>query len=118
MASVSKLLEKAQRGIRILGDARTQVASKMEEIISKQGVTRIELLLHMLNLIAFSDECESLSSAGFVQTYNASNPDRIDQIFNYTFTHFKEPLSIKEIASAISLSPYSFSLHYKTNTLK
>src|SRR3546814_12209094 len=72
----------------------------------------------MLNLIAFSDECESLSSAGFVQTYNASNPDRIDQIFNYTFTHFKESLSIEEVASAVSLSPHSFCRYFNTRTLK
>ncbi len=118
MAAVNRLLERAQRGIRVLGDTHTRVAAKMEEIICTQGVARIELLLHMLNLIAFSDECESLSSAGFVQTFNANNTDRIDQVFNYTFTHFKEPLSIERVASAVSLSPHSFCRYFKTRTLK
>ncbi len=118
MASVSKLLGSAQRGIRIQGGIRERVALKMEEIIQTQGATRIELLLHLLNIIALSNECESLASARFIQTYNANNPDRIDQIFNYTFTHFKEPMSIEKVAGAVNLSPHSFCRYFKTRTLK
>ncbi len=118
MAPIKKLLERAQRGIKLMGHIHGQVAMKMEEIVHTQGVARIERLLHILNLIAASEECELLSHTGFVQTFNASNADRIDQIFNYTFTHFKEPLSIKKVASAVNLSPHSFCRYFKTRTLK
>lgn len=119
MATIKKLLEKSQRGIKLAGDTHVQVAAKMEEIVHTTGVTRIERLLHILNLItAPSAECELLASRGFVQTFNANNTERIDQIFNYTFTHFKEPLSIERVASAVNLSPHSFCRYFKTRTLK
>ncbi|WP_353127000.1 AraC family transcriptional regulator [Parapedobacter pyrenivorans] len=118
MIPIKKLLEGAQRGMRITGRTHALVAAKMEEIIHMQGVTRIEQLLHMLNLIALPGECEPLSSTGFVQTYNANNTDRIDQIFNYTFTHFREPMSIEKVAGAVNLSPHSFCRYFKTRTLK
>lgn len=118
MTPVKKLLEGAQRGMRITGGTHALVSAKIEEIIHTQGITRIEHLLHLLNLIAFSGHCEPLSSTGFVQTYNASNTDRIDQIFNYTFTHFKEPMSIEKVAASVSLSPHSFCRYFKTRTLK
>lgn len=118
MVPVKKLMERAQRGIKIKGNMRTYIAEKMEEIIHTRGIARIEQLLHILNGIATSEEYELLSSTGFVQTFNASNTDRIDQIFNYTFTHFKESLSIHKIASAVNLSPHSFCRYFKTRTLK
>lgn len=118
MAPIKKILERAQRGIKINGNTGVDVTRKMEEILHARGIERIEQLLHILNRIAASEDCEPLSSSGFVQTYNANNTDRIDQIFNYTFTHFKEPLSIERVASAINLSPHSFCRYFKTRTLK
>ncbi len=115
---IKKILERAQRGIKISGATRGYVTGKMEKILHARGIERIEQLLHILNHITASEDCEPLSSSGFVQTYNASNTDRIDQIFNYTFTHFKEPLSIEKVASAINLSPHSFCRYFKTRTLK
>lgn len=118
MKPIKNLLKRAQRGIKISGHTHSEVVSQLEAIIYKQGVARIEHLLRILGLIAASDGCEPLSSAGFVQTFNANNADRIDQIFSYTFTHFKEPLSIEKIASAVNLSPHSFCRYFKTRTLK
>ena len=118
MKPIKNLFERAQRGIKIKGHTRAEVTPFMEAIIHKQGVARIELLLHVLSHIATSDTCEPLSSTGFVQTFNANNADRIDQIFSYTFTHFKEPLSIGKVASAVNLSPHSFCRYFKTRTLK
>src|SRR5690606_4006794 len=100
MAQIKHLLARAQRGLRVSGPTRPKVISTMEEIIHMEGVARIELLLRLLNLIASSNSCEPLASSGFVQSFNANNADRINQIFNYTFTHFKEPLSIEKVASA------------------
>ena len=118
LSFIKKLLDSAQRGIRLLGGTHERVAAKMEEIIHATGAARIERLLHILDLIATSTECELLSSTGFVQAFNANNADRIDQIFNYTFTHFKEPLSIEKVAAAVNLSPHSFCRYFKTRTLK
>ncbi|SEL84300.1 AraC family transcriptional regulator [Parapedobacter koreensis] len=118
MAPIKRLMENAQRGIKLLGSTHSLITNRMEGIIHAQGAARIEQLLHILNLIASSQEIELLSSAGFVHTFNANNTDRIDQIFNYTFTHFKEPLSIEQVASAVNLSPHSFCRYFKTRTLK
>ncbi|MGK6350941.1 AraC family transcriptional regulator [Parapedobacter sp. DT-150] len=118
MMSIKKLLERAQRGIKLTGNTQSQVASNLEGIAHTAGIARIERLLRILDLIAASETHELLSSTGFVQTFNTSNTDRIDQIFNYTFTHFKEPLSIEQVASAVHLSPHSFCRYFKIRTLK
>ncbi len=119
MAPIRKLLDVAQRGIRLVGDTRVYVAKAMEQIIQTTGgIARIERLLHMLDFISASPVYELLASSGFVQTFNASNTDRIDQVFHYTFTHFKEPLSIEKVAEAVNLSPHSFCRYFKTRTLK
>lgn len=118
MASIKKLLDAAQRGIKLTGNTRKRIAVNMEEVIRAKGVARINCLLQMLEFAATSNEYELLSSPGFLQTFNASNTDRIDQIFHYTFTYFKEPLSIENVASAVNLSPHSFCRYFKTRTLK
>ena len=84
----------------------------------EREVQRIELLLHMLQLIATTREYSLLSSQGFSTSYDHTNTDRINLIYTYTFNNFHNPIHIKDVAAAANLSPHSFCRYFKTRTLK
>jgi AraC-like DNA-binding protein len=118
MKHIRELFERAQLGIRVKGKTRELVQKKMEAIVQVNGVKRIEYLLNLLELIASSNCCETLSSSGFTKTYNLTNTDKINDIYSYSFNHFKNRVSIKDIAKEVNLSPHSFCRYFKTRTMK
>lgn len=115
---VRELFEKARLGIKIKGETRELLQQKLEAILHVTGIKRIEYLLHMLELIATSDSCTTLSSTGFTKAAFTNNTDKINDIFSYTFNNFKRKLTVAEIAGSVNLSPHSFCRYFKTRTLK
>ncbi len=118
MKNIRELFERARQGIKVKGKTRELVQKKMEAILQVNGIKRIEYLLNLLELIASSTTCSLLSSNGFTKTYNLTNTDKINDIYSYTFTNFKQRITINEIAGVVNLSPHSFCRYFKTRTLK
>lgn len=118
LKSITDLFEKAKQGLKIKGPTRDLVQKKMEAILQVNGVKRIEYLLNLLDLITNSNSCSTLSSNGFTKTYNLTNTDKINGIYDYTFNNFKNKITIPEIAGVVNLSPHSFCRYFKTRTLK
>src|SRR6202012_393273 len=118
MKNIRELFDRAKQGIKIKGKTRELVQKKMEAILQVNGVKRIEYLLNMLEMIASSTSSSILASSGFTKTYNLTNTDKINDIYDYTFNNFKNRITIKEIAEVVNLSPHSFCRYFKTRTLK
>jgi AraC-like DNA-binding protein len=118
MKSVRALLDLAHRGLKITGHTKELVSEKMEMMLKAREIQRIELLLHMLHMVATSREFSLLSSQGFTTSYDHTNTDRINLIYTYTFNNYHNPIHIKDVAAAANLSPHSFCRYFKTRTLK
>ncbi|HYH56689.1 MAG TPA: AraC family transcriptional regulator, partial [Anseongella sp.] len=112
------LLGEARRGIKLSGQLQGLVQNKMESILSAEGIYRVNLLLEMLYEIAVSDQRVFLSSLGFIQEYPFERADKINEIYNYTFNNFTQPLSIEDVARTVHISPHSFCRYFKTRTSK
>ncbi|WPP51899.1 helix-turn-helix domain-containing protein [Catalinimonas niigatensis] len=68
--------------------------------------------------MAEADEVETIASAhAFYQT-NEIETQRLDKIYTYTFTHYKNDISLEEIASIANLSVTSFCRYFKQMTKK
>lgn len=116
--AVKKLLLDAKRGIEITGKTKKILIPLMEEILLAKNASRVILLLDLLQSISTSKDLKLLSSAGFSKTYDHSNTDRINEIYNYTFNNFQKEISIREIAAAVNISHNSFCRYFKTRTTK
>lgn len=113
LSAVRKLLESAQRGLRIEGETATEIARRLERMVDARGAARIEQLLGMLELIARSSEYESLSSLGFTLPEAVRNPERLNQIYNYTFHNFQNEITVEEVARAAHISRTYFCRYFK-----
>ncbi|HTE32661.1 MAG TPA: AraC family transcriptional regulator [Chryseolinea sp.] len=116
--NIRDLLDLARHGLLITGNTRRVVSEKMELILNANDASRIILLLEMLDYIAGTREYELLASVGFASTYDLSNTEKVNLIYNYTFGNFQKHISITDAAAAAAMSPHSFCRYFKSRTFK
>jgi AraC-like DNA-binding protein len=112
------ILEKSKRGIKILGKNKNKIAKMIDKVMKADGAEGILYLIHALIEISKSDEIEPLSSLGFVMDLEATDCNRIRDIFDYSFANFRNKINLEEIADVANISPNSFCRYFKSKTKK
>ena len=115
---IKDLLERARRGIKIMGATRNEVAGLMHHLLKAETFRRILLLLEILECIAGSNEIVYLSSVGFAPNLPQTEKDRINTIYEYSIANYMNKITLEEIASVANISPNSFCRYFKTHTGK
>jgi AraC-like DNA-binding protein len=115
---IKNLLEKAKRGLQIVGNTRHRVAELLDALLVSSDNHRIILLIEALNIIAASLSPEPLCSIGFRYDLAKDDNDRFDAIYEYSLKNFKRPIQLEEIAGVANISPNSFCRYFKSRTRK
>lgn len=116
--SIKSLLEKAKRGLQVVGKTRERVGELLESLLDCPGNQRIILLIEILNTIGACKQSGTLSSIGFRYDLAEDEKDRIDAIYEYSLKNFKRPIQLGEIAGVANISPSSFCRYFKSRTRK
>ncbi len=114
-----KLFEKAKSGLIVKGETKNRVAELMHHCVEETGFGKVIALLQILQVIAESDECETIvkTQTTFHQSNEADNI-RLNNIFNHTHAHYKEDITLEDVANIANLSITSFCRYFKTMTRK
>lgn len=113
--SIRSLLAMADRGILI---NEIEIASFIDRIYESDGFKRVMYLLECLQMIASIKSHHLLSSVGFEYKHSAEETDRLNNIYNYTFKHFKSKINLEDVATIADLVPSSFCRYFKHRTGK
>src|SRR5690606_28600021 len=91
----------------------------MHERVGNTGLGRRTKLSPTESTTAVHDECETIvkTQTTFHQ-YNEADNVRLNNIFNYTLTHYKNDISLEEVANIANLSITSFCCYFKMMTRK
>jgi AraC-like DNA-binding protein len=117
MLEALRLLDRAAQGFKLLGTLRDEVASAMQQMEHSTQLTPLWLLLQVLDKIARSEELDTLCTSA---TRHHALPDvgPISRVFEYTLTHFQQPLSIDHMADLVSMSRATFCRRFRQSTKK
>ena len=115
---IRTLLDKAKRGIAISKDVREPISNLISKLLHTEGPERIIMLLELLNTAACAKEMVQLSSIGFKNEYGGQENDRINVVYDYSFSNFKRKIELDEIAAIAGISPNSFCRYFKARTKK
>jgi AraC-like DNA-binding protein len=119
VAPITELIKNSARGLKINSrKTKKNVKLMVHSLLSSSRMERITILLSILNEIAISSDTEVLSSPIFVSSIEQDNNQRMNQIYKYVMTHFKEKFSIEEIAKEVCLTPTSFCRYFTKRTNK
>ncbi|MFA4868599.1 MAG: AraC family transcriptional regulator [Pedobacter sp.] len=115
---ISKLYERAKRGLIIKGETKEKLSELMSAAINAENLSRLTILLSILSTLAESDEYETITNSHAFYQSNKIDTDRINKICNYTLSNYKREISLEEISSLSNLSITSFCRYFKLMTKK
>ena len=115
---LKNLLERASRGIRFSGHTRDQITSKLIKIRGLSGLASILELLYVLDILARSDEFEFVNPVDYVVQTRELYSLKINRVYQYTISHFRENISLDEVASITNHSIAAFCRYFKAHSRK
>ncbi|WP_215223864.1 AraC family transcriptional regulator [Echinicola shivajiensis] len=118
MKQIRKLLEKANQGIKFLGETKKNALLWMQKLHDAEGVDQLVILMEFLATLSKEDEIELLSTDGFSFPLHITGDDRVDKVYSFTFNNFKRNITLEEVAELVHLNPTAFCRYFKKSTKK
>lgn len=115
---IRDLLSVCSRGLKLTGEIRKNLALTFDSILLASPGRKLVYLLSMLEEIAESREYIPLSSKGFMQSPADNDNHRIKLVFEYTFNHYNEKITIDQVALLLNMTKQSFCRYFKNTTKK
>ncbi len=118
MRKIELLFEAAKSGLAFSGDTKELVGQKMETLAEQSSFERLLTILSILNDLSNTRDVKRLNAGGFSLETEIRDNDRINVIFNYVKSNFKEDIPLATIADLSSMTIPSFCRYFKKITNK
>ncbi len=115
---IKELLIKCNCGIKLTGKTKEHIAVMIEKMLLYLPGKKMICLLSILEEIAQHKKHFLLSSKGFMQFPADADRERIKIVFDYTFSHYAEKITIEKAASLLNMTRQSFCRYFKSKTKK
>lgn len=117
MKNIAGLLDSENTGIQLLENLSNEVAVLIRQLEFAAGIERIQLLINCMQKISTSAQQKIITTAFDTMTSGEEN-SVIETIIDYSFKHFLDPISLKEVAGITSMSIPAFCRFFKRNIKK
>ncbi len=118
MKKTQSLFEMAKGGLSFSGKTKRKIGEKIEILEYQTDFQRLLSILNILNELGNSKEFKILNAEGFHMETEVKDNNRINTVFNYVKTNFKEDIALSEIADVVSMTVPSFCRYFKKITNK
>lgn len=118
MNGVKELLERSKKGILFGRKTKQKLGKKIEKLAEKEGFKKMINFLEILHLLAKSDDYTLLNVDGYAFEADMQDSSKLDSIYKHINTHFKEHISLDEIAEVASMTVPAFCRYFKKATGK
>ncbi len=115
---ILKIIQQSERGIKLKGETRDEVALLMKTIDTSYGFSRIKILLNILELIAFTNEYQYLASPNIQNSIDDRDTKRLNDVHKYIIENIHQEISLDKAASIANLSKPAFCRYFKKRANK
>lgn len=115
---VRQLLHQSRLGLKFFGDTKSQVADRLEKVKGMNTTSSVLELLAILDILGRSEEFIQLNSVNYIIDVHEKSSQKINKVYHYTIEHFREPISLDQVASLTNHSSAAFCRYFKTRTRK
>ena len=112
MNHLSKLLERAKFGIKFI-DSSNEIKNRFSKILTLDGFEKTMEFINLLNSLARHKQYESLSSQGYIDSFNNIDNENMIKTYQYVYKNFTNSIYLKDVAKHINMNPSSFSRFFK-----
>ncbi|SIS48733.1 transcriptional regulator, AraC family [Zobellia uliginosa] len=113
-----QLLKKSLRGFDVIGQTAPIIQQKIMKLPDLEGFDSVLGLLHILNLLAKTEDLQVLASSGYTNTLREGDTERMNRVYAHVMKHFTRKIGITEMAELTNMTPTSFSRYFKTHANK
>jgi len=118
MKSIHRLLERSRVGLSFHGRTRDKAEAALKQIDRMDGFPRISAFLHVLDILAQSNESRTLASPTYSPSLALYQGERINRVCDLISKKFKEGITQSEAARTARMSGPSFSRFFRRATNK
>jgi len=117
--SIYNMLIRAKQGLAFPDEAIMTVYHRLVRL-SKigEGFLAVQELFSILYELSKFDNARELASSAFAKVEVASDSKRIMKVKNYIDQHYKDEMSLEQLASLVGMTPTAFSRYFKQHTGK
>lgn len=113
---IKELLHNASKGISYTEETITRARPIINQMLFETGISRIALMLQLLELLGTARDSKILSSPNFSIIEESGEAHKINMIFDYIFKNFKDKVSLDEAAALLPMSSAAFCRFFKAKT--
>lgn len=117
LKSIRLLIRKAQRGILFRKSATKKVADSLLGMHQLSEPRKLLSLLDVLLTLSESEAYDFMTPKNYAYDHS-QDEDRMRVINQYVYEHFKDKITIADIAGVANMTETSFCRYFKTRTLK
>ncbi|MGO4292220.1 AraC family transcriptional regulator [Chitinophaga sp. RAB17] len=110
------LFEKAAKGVLFTGSTLHTAKMIMHQMVFVSGLTRIALMIRLLDILSQSETSSVLSSPFYNTVENSGEAKKINKVFDHIFQNFRNDITLQEVADLIPMSSAAFCRFFKRNT--
>ncbi len=115
---IRTLLDEATLGLKFFGKTLKEATSRLSGMVSMNPTAAVLELLGMLDGLARSDEFIKLNSGNYVIETHEKSAQKINSVYHFTIEHFRETISLDQVAALTDHSAAAFCRYFKTRTRK
>lgn len=115
---IRTLLDNATLGLKFFGETLRKATDRLNAIVAKDPTSAVLELLAILDSLARSNEFIKLNSVNYVIETRGKSAQKINKVYHFTIEHFREPISLDQVAALTDHSPAAFCRYFKTRTRK
>lgn len=117
LSSIERLLQQSKGGVSFYGNTHISATKKIMALAKEEdSFKKMMGLLQLLQLLALSEEDQLLIPHRDNSLLDQEDQQRINNILAYIIDHFKEKISLDEIAQAAHMTPNAFCKYFKKVT--
>lgn len=118
MTNVKKFVEATRQGLQVPPQYHKQVVEKMLLVKEARNGIRLACFIQMLQTLSGIKKYKTLSTTHTEYGITESEGLRMNDIYQYTMSHYTENITLKQIADVAHLTPQAFCRYFKKHTLK
>ncbi len=117
MTNMKKVLLLSMNGLLVLGGAKEKIKQIMIEMLNLGNVGRLSKLIEIFDILSNGQELQPIS-VNTISGININDSLKMNKVLEYALLHFKDDISITEVAGISNLSESAFCRYFKSRTQK
>lgn len=118
MKKISAMLEKSKSGIVFGEEIKKSMIKKISQMHQSESLEKLLKFFEILQELSTTEDYRILNAGKYYLQTQVEDNERINHIFNYVKDHFKDPITLEEIAALANMKVPSFCRYFKKITNK